>query len=654
MTDGELLASYAREGNEEGFRQVVERHAPMVLAACRRQAGPDADDAAQAVFLILARKAARLTSHRDLGSWLYRTAGYVAGHAARSRSRRRAREKEAIVIRNRTDSGAAPDTGRRQELRRSLDAAMSGLPRRYREVMVLCYLQGVPQREAARRLGLPAGTVAARCSRGLAKLRARLAGGGLPLTAVALGAALLEEATSTTATEEFVRSTLGAAAGKSPGGTAAALAKGGMQAMTLVRIKTGVAAALALAVLGGGGLLVKGIRAAEPAKNLNPRIAAMSDNSWLRLKPEREPRSRMYSGCWLGEGVLMFFGGGHGAYKYNDVELYHIAANRWERATEKEAWTEVKGAGGMGGGWGVPVLSPKTRPLGEHTYQQFCWLPGRKKFFGRITPGTWEFDPEKKEWKCLAGLHAGKAGRLTPAEFKKVKNHYNVTAWKTGDGRVVSREKRGAPWTTRDGKPAPDVGSFQPSQATGGGLVIYDPVTKKPLCLEGGMAEGRTLWAFDHQKMAWEKLLFARVRKSVSNYSTWVPDRKAHLITATDSWYWLDTAARKVTQIDDVPEGLGRCQAMTYDSCNKVVLLLASVRVSKWALKVEAWKMDPASGKFSKLPPPAGEVPQGGSVGRWGTFWYDPDHNACLLVAQLSQGGHEGSPCQTWAYRYKR
>jgi hypothetical protein len=67
---------------------------------------------------------------------------------------------------------------------------------------------------------------------------------------------------------------------------------------------------------------------------LNPQIARMADNTWLRLKPAREPRSRMYSGCCIGDGNVWFFGGGHHAYKYNDVELFRIADNRWDRLTD--------------------------------------------------------------------------------------------------------------------------------------------------------------------------------------------------------------------------------------------------------------------------------------------------------------------------------
>src|SRR5437762_279148 len=111
---------------------------------------------------------------------------------------------------------------------------------------------------------------------------------------------------------------------------------------------------------------------ADPAAPTQLAITNLGDNAWLKLNPERQPRSRMYCGGCLGDGLLWFFGGGHGGYKYNDVELYAVAGNQWVQATEPEDWRLVKGAESMGGGSGVAVLSPKSRPLGEHTYQQFC------------------------------------------------------------------------------------------------------------------------------------------------------------------------------------------------------------------------------------------------------------------------------------------
>jgi len=381
----------------------------------------------------------------------------------------------------------------------------------------------------------------------------------------------------------------------------------------------------------------------------------------------------MYSGCCIGDGKLWFFGGGHGAYKYNDVELYDVAANRWDRMTEREAWTEVKGAEGMGGGWGVGVPSHKLRPLGQHTYQQVCWVPERKKFLAVLSPGTWEFDPVTKQWVCLAGIHAGKlagkAGPLAPAKHERVKMGrssfgYNVTVWRTQDGREVVQPNRRDPlgWQTPDGKKVTDVGTFSPGFQTGGGLVIYDAALKKPLCFDGGRAEGRALWAFDFKKMAWEKLMFVAIPRSVRNYAAAGLPKGSHLVTSgKGKWWLLNPSKRELKPLENVPEPLKDrgCQSLTYDTTNKVVLILTRTVVGKegkypvYALDV--WTFDPAAKKFAKQPTPPGPRPTSrGPIAQWATFWYDPAHNAGIFLAQLGQGGHEGQPCQTWGYRYKR
>ena len=444
------------------------------------------------------------------------------------------------------------------------------------------------------------------------------------------------------------------------------------------RVELAVVAAVLLAAatcaVGAGGVVKEGAPAGPPAgKGLNPQIAGMPDNTWLRLNPAGEPRSRMYSGCCMGDGKLWFFGGGHGGYKYNDVELYDVSANRWDRLTEREAWTEVKAAEGMGGGWGVAVLSAKLRPLGQHTYQQVCWVPERKKFFAVLSPGTWEFDSAAREWECLAGMHAGKlagkAGPLAPAKYEKVQlgrsaYGYNVTLWKTRDGREVvqARPRDPAAWQTSDGKPVTDVGTFSPGFETGGGLVVYDAVLQKPLCFDGGDAEGRTLWAFDFKKMAWDELMHVPIPRSVRNYAaSGLPDG-FHLVTSgKDGWWLVNPGKRQVKPLENVPEPLKDrdCQSLTYDTVNKVVLVLGRTEVGaegkQKVYALDVWTFDPAAEKFTQVPAPAGPRPRSsGPIARWATFWYDPTHNAGIFLGQLGQGGHEGQPCETWAYRLKR
>jgi len=270
--DGELLERYARTGAEDAFGEVVRRHGPMVLAACRRLAPADAEDAAQAVFLVLARRAARLARHRDVGPWLYRTSTYVARTARRERLRRERREKEAAAMRQMRQKVRVTEA-ERAEVERKLDAAIASLPERYRRVLVLCYLEGATQGEAARRLGLPMGTVAARAKRGLARLRAKLARSGAMLGAAVLGPLLIESAGVGAAAfgASGLLPALASAsrgAGARPAVRIETLARGGMRAMTIAKVK---AAALAVAgLVAAGGLALAATKPLDAKRYLPP------------------------------------------------------------------------------------------------------------------------------------------------------------------------------------------------------------------------------------------------------------------------------------------------------------------------------------------------------------------------------------------------
>lgn len=191
-SDGRLLASFA-DGRgverEDAFAALVRRHGPMVLATCRRMLGasPDADDAFQAVFVVLARKAGSLRDADDVGGWL-RTVAVRTGREARARAARvRAREGAGLG-----DAHAAPGVDPDLfELRSALDEELERLPGGFREVIRLCALEGLSRREAAERLGLAEGTLSSRLARGRTLLRDRLARRGLAVGL--LGAALATE-----------------------------------------------------------------------------------------------------------------------------------------------------------------------------------------------------------------------------------------------------------------------------------------------------------------------------------------------------------------------------------------------------------------------------------------------------------------------------
>src|SRR5262245_5249927 len=160
--DGLLLRRYLDRRDEAAFAALVRRHGPAVLGVGRRVAGPaDADDVFQAAFLLLARRAHRIRRAESVGPWLHGAAYRLALKARTRAARRRASEAQAAARRPAPSAESAW-----RELGEILDAAMHGLPERYRSVLLLCYSEGKTQEEAARRLGIPLGTVRSRLARG--------------------------------------------------------------------------------------------------------------------------------------------------------------------------------------------------------------------------------------------------------------------------------------------------------------------------------------------------------------------------------------------------------------------------------------------------------------------------------------------------------
>ncbi|HEX4608650.1 MAG TPA: RNA polymerase sigma factor, partial [Urbifossiella sp.] len=185
-TDAQLLADFlAGRGGDAAFAALVARHGPMVLAACRRAlgAGPDADDAFQAAFLVLARRAADVWPREAVGAWLYGVAGRVARKARAARDRRRAREHPLDAA----PEPAAP-SAESPGLSDALDRAVRALPEVYRAAVVACDLEGRSRREAAAALGWKEGTLSGRLARARDLLARRLRRDGFTLPAGGLAA----------------------------------------------------------------------------------------------------------------------------------------------------------------------------------------------------------------------------------------------------------------------------------------------------------------------------------------------------------------------------------------------------------------------------------------------------------------------------------
>ncbi|HEY2911409.1 MAG TPA: sigma-70 family RNA polymerase sigma factor, partial [Gemmataceae bacterium] len=190
-SDADLVSAFALLGDADAFAALVARHGPTVFGVCRRLLGDthDAEDAFQAVFLVLAQKADCIRPPGGVGGWLYGVAVRTANKARVAAVRRRRREMKAATV----EANAGPEPGdfiNRQELRAALDAELARLPEPLRAAIVLCDLHGKSRAEAAAELGCPEGTVAARVHRARQKLKAALARRGLALPAAGLAAIL--------------------------------------------------------------------------------------------------------------------------------------------------------------------------------------------------------------------------------------------------------------------------------------------------------------------------------------------------------------------------------------------------------------------------------------------------------------------------------
>jgi RNA polymerase sigma factor (sigma-70 family) len=186
LSDADLLEGYLARRDESAFEELLRRHGPMVLGVCRRvlRNNADAEDAFQAAFLVLVRKAATIRPRSRLGGWLHGVAYHTALKASAMRRKRQTREREART----TPRPCSDDNA--QQVQALVDGELSALPDKYRMPIVLCELQGKTIKEAARQLGWPEGTVASRLYHGRKLLAQRLTKRGWPLSGAALGAVL--------------------------------------------------------------------------------------------------------------------------------------------------------------------------------------------------------------------------------------------------------------------------------------------------------------------------------------------------------------------------------------------------------------------------------------------------------------------------------
>jgi RNA polymerase sigma factor (sigma-70 family) len=299
-TDGALLERFVHSHDEGAFAELLARHGPMVLGVCRRTLGDihAAEDAAQAAFLILARRAAAVRPPERLAAWLYGVARHLALKCRRAEARRRRREAQAV---RRASPDPLAEVSAR-ELLLLLDAEVARLPEAYRLPVLLCGLEGLSQEEAARRLGWTPGSVKGRLERGRARLHERLARRGIALSA-ALAAAAVSQAGASGVAGAWVAPTVKAAALVAAGqpavgvGSAEAIALSEVVVRAMLRARLIFPAALlALGLVGAGAGLfafrapAQGPESEKPGAEAAPAQAAESDIYALLLIEPQEPR----------------------------------------------------------------------------------------------------------------------------------------------------------------------------------------------------------------------------------------------------------------------------------------------------------------------------------------------------------------------------
>jgi RNA polymerase sigma factor (sigma-70 family) len=282
LTDGSLLDRFwfgPADEAEGAFAALVERHGPMVLQVCRRILGHrhDAEDAAQAVFLVLARQARSIRQADSVASWLFGVATRVAARARLDAARRRLRERrgaEVAMVTRDVNHGDRDSAETWPELYQELGR----LPERFRLPILLCHLEGLTYEQAAERLGCPVRTIQSRLVRARERLRDRLARRGVAPASPALTATLTPDAASAAVSESWKHATVIAAVRYAASGTAAAmipstvvvLARGAIRAMNLHRLTKWSAALLLIGVAVGGAGMEMLARSASPQPEGGP------------------------------------------------------------------------------------------------------------------------------------------------------------------------------------------------------------------------------------------------------------------------------------------------------------------------------------------------------------------------------------------------
>jgi RNA polymerase sigma factor (sigma-70 family) len=351
-SDAQLLECFIARHDEAAFETIVRRHGPMVLSVCRRilRHSHDAEDAFQATFLVLVRKASTLKSKELLANWLYGVAYQTSLKARAVAVKHQARQRQV----NEMPEPIKAQQDRWDDLQPLLDHELSSLPDKYRVPIVLCDLEGKTRKEAAQLLGLPEGTLSSRLARARTRLARRLARHGFAFSAGAIATLLSQSAASACVPTALLATTVQAATLIAVGKAAAtaivsakvaALTEGVLKAMFLTNLKTAFCAfgmALIIGVAGvalaPGGEPMPTVNAqAGPAKSQPDPGVAKADPDVGRLV--RQLGSRNFASREASEKALRHLGArAAGAVRagMGDAEVAKRCKALWPKLWETE------------------------------------------------------------------------------------------------------------------------------------------------------------------------------------------------------------------------------------------------------------------------------------------------------------------------------
>ncbi len=260
-SDRALLDRFVDGRDEQAFSELVSKHGPLVMGVCRRMLGnaSDAEDAFQATFIVLSRKAASIRKLDSISSWLHGVAVRISLKARSMAGNRRLHERRVAEM---TPSLAPEVRETLPQLRPILDQELNDLPPKYRDPLVLCYLEGKTNEGAAKSIGCPIGTMSRRLDKARELLRGRLIGRGVAISGATLGLLLAEKAAfaatvpsalAASAAKVAVLAAAGEAALSAP---VALLVKGALKSIVAAQMKVAAAALLSVGLLGSAAGVV--------------------------------------------------------------------------------------------------------------------------------------------------------------------------------------------------------------------------------------------------------------------------------------------------------------------------------------------------------------------------------------------------------------